>query len=60
MRNHDRLLEAAKKAADVLHSDTSVSAHETFDSLRDLRDHIEVLMDAVASTMPTDNEEWEP
>jgi hypothetical protein len=54
---HEKLLQAAKEAADALHSDTSVSLHETFRSLGDLRDHIEVLMDGVASSMPTDEEE---
>lgn len=58
MSKHDELLDAAKLATDRLHSDTSVSLHETFDSLRDLRDHVEVLMDAVASNLPTDDEEW--
>jgi hypothetical protein len=53
---HDDLLDAAKQAADRLHADTSVSLYDTFDLLRDLRDHVEVLMDAVASSMPRDEE----
>ncbi len=44
---HEDRLKAAKRAADELHSDTSVSLKETEASLCDLRDHIEVLIDAV-------------
>ena len=46
MAHKDRL-EAAKKAVDELHSDTSVSLEETEASLCDLREHIDVLIDAV-------------
>jgi hypothetical protein len=56
--SHDVLLEAAEKAADLLHADTSVSLDETFRSLSCLRDHVEMLMDAVANSMPKDDEEW--
>lgn len=55
--SYDDRLEAAKKAADLLHRDTSVSQAETFRSLRDLRDHVETLMDAVASSVPGNDEE---
>jgi len=47
----DDPLEAAKKAADHLHSDTSISLDETFLCLRDLRDHVEMLIDAVENSM---------
>jgi len=53
----DRLLNEAKKAADRLHNDKAVSLEETYSSLRDLRDHVEMLMDAVASSMPHEEEE---
>jgi aromatic ring hydroxylase len=56
--SHDRLKEAAFKAVDALVSDTSVSIHQTRDDLVELRDHIEMWMDATASSMPKDNE-WE-
>jgi len=55
---HANLLDSAKRAADALHSDLSVALHDTFDSLRDLRDHVEMLMDAVANSMPTNEEEF--
>ena len=54
MSAHDRLLETAKKAADELFSDKSVSSQETFRSLADLRDHIEVMMES----LPQDDEEF--
>ena len=56
MRTHERLYEAAEKAADALHRDTSVSLDETWHSLAGLRDHIELLMDGVANSMPNEEE----
>lgn len=44
---HDALLEGAKKAADRLYSDKSVPLDETRQSLTDLREHIDMLLDAV-------------
>lgn len=45
--NHERLLDDAKKAADNLHGDTSVDPAETLSSLKDLRGHVEILIEAV-------------
>jgi len=45
--DHDELLEAAKKAATALFSDQSVSRSQTRDSLRDLRDEIDVMLDTL-------------
>lgn len=56
MTQHDRLLEAAKMAADSLHTDTSVSPQETLSSLRDLREHIDYLIDAVENSVPEEEE----
>ena len=42
-----RLLAEAKAAADRVHTDTSVSEKETLASLKDLRNHIDTLVEAV-------------
>jgi hypothetical protein len=47
----DQLLDEAKRAADRLHADTRVSLRETFGRLQDLRDHVEVLMEAVSGDL---------
>ena len=57
MSRHEALLNEAMAAADRLHGDTSVSLDESLRSLGALRDHVEMLMDAVASSMPSDAEE---
>jgi hypothetical protein len=44
---HDQLCDAAKKAIDRVHGDTSVSLGMTLESLSDVRDHLDVLIDAV-------------
>ena len=54
MTKHEELLVAARKAVYRLavyrlHADTSVTVLETLASLRDLRDHIDVLIDTLAS-----------
>jgi hypothetical protein len=54
---HERLHAEAIKAADRLHSDTSVSLHETWHSLVDLRNHVEMLMDAITNSMPKDEDQ---
>lgn len=45
-QNHDKLLEAAKKAVDSVYTDTSVSLVTTLASLHDLRDYLDILIDA--------------
>lgn len=57
MKTHDSILEAAKKAASRLHSDTSVSLDETYRSLSDLLDHVEILRDAVENSRPENDED---
>jgi hypothetical protein len=54
---HEQLLEAAKKAADLIFSDTSVKPIDTRASLVDLRDHTDMLVDAVETSMADDNGE---
>ena len=54
---HEQLLEAAKKAADLIFSDTSVPPADTRASLVDLRDHIDMLVDTVEHSMADDNGE---
>ncbi len=49
--SHKKLLEEAKMAATRLFSDRSVSIAETRDSLRDLREHIDVMIDALESSV---------
>jgi hypothetical protein len=53
---HEKLKEAAFKAVDALHTDRSVSLRETWDDLGELRDHVEMLLDAVANSMPRGDE----
>ncbi len=57
MSNHEQLLEDAKKAADKLFSDTSVALSETKASLRDLREHIDTLIDAVECSVEDVNKD---
>jgi hypothetical protein len=47
MSKHDDLCEDAKRAIDNVHNDISVPLDTTLESLRDLREHIDVLIDAV-------------
>jgi uncharacterized protein YcbX len=47
MNKHEKLLEAAKRAVDALHADTSVALVVTLASLRDLRDHIDMMISAL-------------
>lgn len=42
-----KLVQVAKAAINAVFSDTSVSHEETRDSLRDLRDEIDILLDAL-------------
>lgn len=56
-KQHDDLFDAAEKAADRLHSDTSVSLDETRRSLSALRDHVEMLLDAVKNSRDEDAED---
>lgn len=46
---HDELVKAAKKAINRVFSDTSVSREETINSLKDLSEEIDVLIDAAES-----------
>ena len=47
MNNHEQLCEQALKAINRVHSDTSVSFSETYRSLRDLKEHIGMLIDSI-------------
>jgi hypothetical protein len=55
-RAHDRLLSAATEAADKLHADTSVDKETTLESLKDLRDHVETLIDAVSEDIDAEDD----
>lgn len=56
MTSHDKLKRAAFEAAAKLNGDKSVSAHDTWDDLGDLRDYIEEMMDGIACTMSKEDE----
>lgn len=47
MTYHERLLKAAKEACDKLFSDRTVSPSECRDSLRDVKEHIEMKIAAL-------------
>jgi Mg2+ and Co2+ transporter CorA len=47
---HSDLLKRAKDAIDQLHSDTSVSASKTLQSLRDVKEHLETTIEALEAT----------
>ena len=47
MNTHDKLLEEAKKAADKLFADTNVAPETTKESLKDLIEHIEIMLDTL-------------
>jgi len=51
MKMATRALDAALAAADRLHADTSVSLSSTLAALHTLRDHVDVLMDAVRTDL---------
>lgn len=46
MTKNEILYRNAERAIDQLHTDTSVSKEETRESLRNLREHIEMLIEA--------------
>ncbi len=46
---HEKLYEQAKAAIDRVFADTSVDSEDTRLSLKDLRGHIQVLLDALES-----------
>lgn len=50
MPKHTELVMTAMSAVDGVHSDTSVDAATTLLSLEEIRDHIEVLIEALKST----------
>ncbi len=41
----------AKRAIDKVHSDTSVSLEETQDRLSDVKEHVEMLLEAIAEDL---------
>jgi len=45
--SHEHLCEKAKTAIQAIHGDTSVSIEQTLNSLKDLRDEIDILIEAV-------------
>jgi hypothetical protein len=45
--SNEELYQAAEKAVDELHSDTSVSVETAIENLSTLRDHIRTLIDAL-------------
>jgi len=47
MTEHEKKLEAARVAIDRLFGDASVSPEETRESLKDLRDHIDIQLAAL-------------
>jgi hypothetical protein len=51
MANHNILRKAALDAIQAVFSDRSVSQRDTLHSLRDIRDDLEILIDAVESDL---------
>jgi hypothetical protein len=51
MANHNTLRKAALDAIHTVFSDRSVSQRDTLHSLRDIRDDLEILIDAVESDL---------
>lgn len=47
MNNHEKLVDAAKKAIDAVMSDKSVDQSETRMSLKDIIEHAEICLDAL-------------
>ena len=56
-KHNDHLRELAKKALDALHADQSVSVQQTLDALCDVREHLNVLIDAVKCSVPKGEDE---
>ena len=54
-KHHNNLLDDAKKAADELHADLTVSPQQTLESLRELHEHVGELIMMV--TMDIDDAE---
>jgi hypothetical protein len=54
METHAKRKKDAFDAADRLHADQSVPLQQTWDDLSELREHVEMLMDAVTNSMPDD------
>jgi hypothetical protein len=52
--NHITLLATAKTDIDSLHSDRSVPLRVTLESLSEVRDHLDVLIDAVECDLKAD------
>jgi hypothetical protein len=48
--NHDKLVEEAKQAINNVFSDMSVCRAQTTESLKDLIDDIEIMLDALKNT----------
>lgn len=51
MSDHENLMAEAELAIDAVLGDTSVSREQTIESLEELRDHIEVAIQAVSADM---------
>jgi hypothetical protein len=47
MNKHQELMELAKLAIEEVFGDTSVSQQQTFDSLHELRDEIDIKIDCI-------------
>jgi hypothetical protein len=50
-QQHDELIAAAKEAIDEVHSDTLVSPSQTLADLKDIRDHLDITIEALKSTI---------
>lgn len=53
---NEELLEAAKKAINEYHGDTSVSQQTTMEGLEELRDDITAMIEAIKHDMKTSGE----
>jgi hypothetical protein len=48
-KHHLEKVEDAKRAIDKVHSDTSVDKDVTEDSLKEIRDHVDILIESLES-----------
>jgi hypothetical protein len=50
-KSHERLCEAAKKAVDAVHQDTTVDVGITLMSLKGIREHVDILIESVCGDL---------
>jgi hypothetical protein len=56
-KSHERRCDSAKKAVDAVHQDTTVDVATTMMSLKDIREHVNILIESVASDLEMHEED---